>query len=329
METLQLWLNGFAVAIQPQNLLFAFIGALLGTLVGLLPGLGAAGTIAMLLPFTFNLDPIPSIIMLAAIFYGSNYGGTITSVLMNLPGETSSVITCIDGHQMAKQGRAGAALAIAAIGSFVGGTFSTLGLALVALPLANFALQIGAPEYFALMVLGTTLLSGLAGKSMLKAIIMGVLGLLLAGVGMDQTAGIPRYTLGRAELLDGVSFVSVAMGLFWIGEILENLERPARQVFHSKVPPPPPPAPGAPGMPGPPSGPPGGPPGPPGGAPGPPGGPPGPPGGAPSCANGTACSTTSETIAMAATRSTMNCTRRLRIGKPPAPLTVFPHQAPA
>ncbi len=235
MESFQLLLDGFRIALQPENLLFALIGCVIGTIIGVLPGIGSAGAIAILLPFTFSLPPIPAIIMLAAIFYGTNYGGTITSVLMNVPGEAASVITCVDGYQMAKKGRGGAALAIAAIGSFVGGTIATVGLVVAAPPLTSLALKVGAPEYFALMVLGTSLLTGLAGKSMTKALLMGLLGLVLAMVGMDPTAGVPRFTFGRAELLDGLSFVPVVMGLFGVGEILFNLENPVQEVFHSAV----------------------------------------------------------------------------------------------
>jgi putative tricarboxylic transport membrane protein len=173
--------------------------------------------------------------MLAAIFYGTNYGGTITSVLMNMPGEAASVVTCIDGYEMAKQGRAGAALAIAAIGSFIGGTVATVGLVLSAELLTRSALKIGAPEYFALLVLGMALLTGLAGKSFLKSVMMAILGLLLATVGMDPTAGTPRFTFGRLELLDGLSFVAVVMGLFGVGEILINLEERGRSVFQKQI----------------------------------------------------------------------------------------------
>ncbi|HZP96661.1 MAG TPA: tripartite tricarboxylate transporter permease [Candidatus Limnocylindria bacterium] len=235
MEALELLRNGFAVAIEPQNLLFAFIGCALGTAVGVLPGIGSAAAIAILLPVTFNLAPTPAIIMLAAIFYGTNYGGTITSVLMNMPGEAASVVTCMDGYEMAKRGRAGAALAIAAIGSFIGGTVATIGLVLSAELLTRSALQVGAPEYFALLVLGMALLTGLASKSFLKSVMMAVLGLLLATVGMDPTAGSPRFTFGRLELLDGLSFVPVVMGLFGIGEILINLEVQGRSVFQKRL----------------------------------------------------------------------------------------------
>ncbi len=235
METGQLLLNGFGVALQPENLIFALIGCLVGTVVGLLPGIGGAGAIAILLPFTFNLPATPAIIMLAAIFAGTNYGGTISSVLMNVPGEAATAITCIEGYQMAKNGRAGAALSVAAIGSFFGGTIAVIGLTVAAPPLTSLALMVGPPEYFALMVLGTSLLTGLAGKSMLKALLMGVTGLILAMVGMDPTAGTPRFTFGHLELLDGVSFVPVVMGLFGVGEILLNVENPAESVFRGIV----------------------------------------------------------------------------------------------
>jgi putative tricarboxylic transport membrane protein len=235
MDSFELLLSGLAIALQPENLLWAFIGCVLGTVVGVLPGLGSAGAIAILLPVTFTLEPIPAIIMLAAIFYGTNYGGTISSVLMNLPGEGSTVITCFDGYPMAKKGRGGAALAIAAIGSFVGGTIACIGLTFAALPLTSIAIKVGGPEYFALMVLGVSLLTGLSAGSMTKALLMGILGLLLATVGMDPTAGTPRFTFGYLELLEGINFVPVVMGLFGIGEILLNVEKMGAQVFHSKV----------------------------------------------------------------------------------------------
>ena len=225
METLQHLMLGFSVAMTPQNLVFATIGCVLGTLIGVLPGLGPAAGTALLIPITFKLEPTAAIIMLAAIYYGAMYGGTITSVLINVPGEAASVVTCLDGYEMAKQGRAGAALGIAAIGSFIGGTVATFGLVLVALPLARFALKFGPPEYFSLLLVGLSLVMGLAGKSLSKALMMGILGLLFSFVGIDPVEGAPRFTFGIAPLLDGVRFVPVVMGFFGIGEILLNAEK--------------------------------------------------------------------------------------------------------
>jgi putative tricarboxylic transport membrane protein len=216
---------GFSVAMTFQNLLFATIGCVLGTLIGVLPGLGPAAGTALLIPITFKLDPTAAIIMLAAIYYGAMYGGTITSVLINVPGEAASVVTCLDGYEMAKQGRAGAALGIAAIGSFFGGSVATFGLVILALPLARFALKFGPPEYFALLLVGLSLVMGLAGKSLAKALMMAILGLLFSSVGVDPVEGAPRFTFGIAPLLDGVRFVPVVMGFFGIGEILLNAEK--------------------------------------------------------------------------------------------------------
>lgn len=226
---------GFSVALTPQNLLFAFLGSMLGTMVGVLPGVGSAAAVAMLIPITYQLPPTPAIIMLAAISYGSQYGGTITSVLLNVPGEAASAITCLDGYQMAKQGRAGAALSIAAIGSFVGGTVGTIGLAVAAPPLARLAVQFGPVESFALMVLGISLLMGLGGKSISKALMMGMFGLLVGMVGIDPSQGSPRFTFGHTELMDGVGFVPVIMGLFGIGEVLLNAENPLKQALTGRV----------------------------------------------------------------------------------------------
>lgn len=216
---------GFGVALHPMNLLFATIGCILGTLIGVLPGLGPAAGTALLIPITFKLDPTAAIIMLAAIYYGAMYGGTITSVLINVPGEAASVVTCLDGYEMAKQGRAGAALGIAAVGSFIGGTVATFGLVLVALPLTRFALKFGPPEYFALLCVGLSLVMGLAGKSLIKALTMGIIGLMFSFVGVDPIEGAPRFTFGIAPLMDGIRFVPVVMGFFGIGEILINAER--------------------------------------------------------------------------------------------------------
>jgi putative tricarboxylic transport membrane protein len=220
MDTLNELLNGFAAALTWQNLIFAFLGCLLGTVIGVLPGIGPVAGVALLIPLTLNMDPTGSIIMLCAIFYGTAYGGTITSVLLNTPGEAASAITTIDGHAMTKMGKAGAALTIAAVGSFVGGTIATLGLVAAAKPLGELGLLVGPPEFFALMVVGISLLVALAGKSMVKALISGALGLLISMVGIDPVAGAPRFTFGMDRLLDGVSFVAVIVGVFGLSEIL-------------------------------------------------------------------------------------------------------------
>lgn len=235
MDTFQNLMLGFSVALTPQNLLFAFLGSLLGTLIGVLPGLGPAAGTALLIPLTFQLPPTSAIIMLAAIYYGSQYGGTITSVLLNVPGEAASAITCIEGYQMAKQGRAGAALSIAAIGSFIGSTLATVGLVVAAGPLTRVALEFGPAEFFGLMVLGISLVTGLASQSMIKALLMGVLGLLLAMVGMDPAEGSPRFTFDRMELLNGIGFIPVIMGLFGVGEVLLNAENALKPVFDTKM----------------------------------------------------------------------------------------------
>ena len=215
---------GFATALSPWNLLYAFVGCLLGTAVGVLPGLGPLATIAMLLPLTFSLPPVSALIMLSGIYYGAQYGGSTTAILINLPGESSSVVTAIDGYQMAKQGRAGQALATAALGSFFAGTVATVILALFAPPLANVALEFGPAEYFSLMVLGLVASVALASGSLLKAFTMIVLGLLLGLVGTDVETGTPRFTFDLPELADGLNFVALAMGVFGLGEIIRNLE---------------------------------------------------------------------------------------------------------
>jgi putative tricarboxylic transport membrane protein len=235
METLHHLLAGFEAALTFQNLAFALAGCVFGTLVGVLPGVGPAAGTAILIPLTFNLDPVGAIIMLSAIYYGAMYGGTITSVLLNVPGEAASVITCIDGYQMAKQGRGGAALGIAAIGSFIGGTFSVLALVVVAAPLAAMALRFGPPEFFALMLFGLCLVTGLAGRSLVAGIMMTVVGLLISLIGIDPTRGIPRFTFGMPELYDGVGFIPVVMGLFGIGEILATAEKPYREIVKTNL----------------------------------------------------------------------------------------------
>jgi TctA family transporter len=227
---------GFSVALSPANILYCFVGCLLGTLIGVLPGLGPLATIAILLPITFNLDPTSSLIMLAGIYYGAQYGGSTTSILVNLPGESSAVVTCLDGYQMARQGRAGPALAIAAIGSFFAGTVGTLMIVLFGPPLAAVALKFGAAENFSLMVLGLVMAVVLAHGSVLNAICMTLLGILFGLVGTDVNSGLERFTLGLPELADGISIVGVALGLFGIAEIIANLElKEKRELFTNKV----------------------------------------------------------------------------------------------
>jgi putative tricarboxylic transport membrane protein len=227
--------NGLVLAMHPDILMWALWGCLLGNLIGVLPGLGSAGTIAILLPLTFVLPPVPAIVMLAAIFYGSNYGGTITTILLNIPGEASSAITAIDGNPMAKQGRAGAALGIAAIGSFVGGTVATLALALWAPVLASVGLMMGPVERFALMVFALSLVTGLLGVNIIRGLVMVFFGLLVGTVGTDPTLGIPRFTFGRVELLDGLNFVAAVMGLFGLSEVLANTEQGVKGLIASSV----------------------------------------------------------------------------------------------
>jgi putative tricarboxylic transport membrane protein len=217
--------QGFAVALNPVNILYVFLGVLIGTVIGVLPGLGPTATIALLLPLTYEIEPHTAVILLAGIYYGSMYGGTITSVLLRLPGEAASVVTTFDGYEMAKQGRAGPALGIAAIGSFVGGVLAVVGLALLAPPLAALAVSFGPPEYVALTALGILLVTYLGTGSALKSLSMAALGLLLATVGQDPIEGTTRFTFGQVALFDGLDFVAVAMGLFGVGEILHSLER--------------------------------------------------------------------------------------------------------
>jgi len=218
--------TGFAVALTPANLGFCFLGALIGTLVGVLPGIAPITTIAILLPFTFALPPASSLIMLAGIFYGAQYGGSTTAILVNVPGESSAIVTCLDGHQMAKQGRAGPALAIAAIASFFAGTVATIVLATASVPMSWLALKFTAPEYFSLMVLGLTGAVVLASGAPGKAVAMVFVGLLLGLVGIDVNTGVPRMTFGIQELGDGIGFVPVAIGLFGIAELAIALGRP-------------------------------------------------------------------------------------------------------
>ena len=229
---------GFGVALSLQNILYCLIGALLGTLIGVLPGIGPVATIAMLLPITFTLPPTSALIMLAGIYYGAQYGGSTTAILVNIPGEATSVVTCLDGYQMARQGRAGAALGISAIGSFIAGSVATCAIALFAPPLAEVALKFGPAEYTSLMVLGLVGATVLAHGSLIKAIAMVLLGLLLGLVGTDVNSGVVRFDFGIAELTDGISIAAVAMGVFGFGEIITNLDQTSkveREVFVKKV----------------------------------------------------------------------------------------------
>lgn len=225
-------LNGFSIALSGTNLMFAFLGALLGTAVGVLPGLGPSATISILLPAMYGMNsPTTSIIFLAGIFYGAMYGGSTTSILLRLPGEAASVVTCIDGYEMAKKGRAGAALAIAAIGSFIAGTVGIVGLTFLAPPLAAFAIRFGPPEYFSMTLVGILLAVFLAGGSPAKGLIMLATGVLLANVGLDPISGADRFTFGFIQLQSGFDFITLAMGLFGLSEILLTLEKKVAAEF--------------------------------------------------------------------------------------------------
>jgi putative tricarboxylic transport membrane protein len=225
MDVIQNVAYGFQVALQPVNLFYCFIGTLIGTLVGVLPGLGPAAAIALLLPSTFHATPVSAIIMLAGIYYGAMYGGSTTSILVNIPGEAASVVTCIDGHKMALNGRAGKALGIAAFGSFIAGTFGVFALTLTAPILSGVALKFGPPEYFSMMIVGITVLTYLSSGSMVKSLMTAIAGLILGGIGMDAISGRYRFTYGMQILADGVGLVPLVMGLFGISEVLENLEK--------------------------------------------------------------------------------------------------------
>ncbi len=225
MQTIQFLLDGFAVALTWQNLLYCLIGCIWGTMVGVLPGLGPLAGMTLLLPLTYKLDPTGAVIMLAGIFYGAMYGGSTTSILVRIPGEAASVITCIDGYQMARQGRAGPALMVAAVGSFIGGSLSILGLMLFAPPLASVMLKVGPAAEFVLMVLALLIISFVSSAPPLKTLTMIVLGLIIATVGLDPLTAWPRFTYGLLDLADGISFVALAIGLFGVSEILLNLER--------------------------------------------------------------------------------------------------------
>src|SRR5213075_965905 len=236
MELLQNLALGFGVALHWNNVLYCLVGCLLGTLIGVLPGIGPIATISMLLPATFVLPPVSALIMLAGIYYGAQYGGSTTAILVNLPGEVSSVVTCLDGYQMARQGNAGKALGIAALGSFFAGSVATVLIAGFAPPLAEFALKFGPADYFSLMVLGLIAATVLAHGSLIKAIAMVILGLLLGLVGTDVNSGVARFSFGVSELSDGIGFVSVAMGVFGFAEIIANLEQKEhREIFTKKV----------------------------------------------------------------------------------------------
>jgi putative tricarboxylic transport membrane protein len=224
MEILTGLLHGFQVALTPMSLFMCVIGVVLGTVIGVMPGLGPSATIAMLLPLTFKLDPTGAMIMLAGIYYGAKYGGSTTSILLNVPGESSSVVTCIDGYQMARKGRAGPALGMAAIASFIAGTFGVVALMLVAPPLARMSLAFSAPEYFALMVFGLTMVVLLAGESLTKALLAMLVGLWIASMGTDLFTATSRFTFGQVELLGGIDFIIVAIGVFAIGEVIGNME---------------------------------------------------------------------------------------------------------
>ena len=226
MDLFQNLALGFSVAFSAVNMLYCFFGAVVGTLVGVLPGISPLNTVAMLLPFTFGMPPESALIMLAGIFYGAQYGGSTSAILVNVPGETSAVVTCLDGHQLAKQGKAGKALGIAAIGSFIAGTFATLLVAAISTPLAKLALRFNSPEYFSLMLLGLVAAVILGGGSPYKSILMVLFGVLCGLVGIDVNSGAARMTFGFPQLAEGMDFVPVVVGLFGVGEILSNLEKP-------------------------------------------------------------------------------------------------------
>lgn len=236
MEILNNLIIGFSVALKPACLLACFVGVFIGTLIGVLPGLGPTATLSLLLPVTFGMDPTTSIIMLAGIYYGAMYGGSTTSILVNIPGEVGSIVTCLDGYRMARQGRAGPALGIAAFGSFIGGTAGIIGLMLLAPLLARLALKFGPPEYFALMVFGLTMVTYLCRGSVIDGLIMTIAGIAMSTVGQDPISGSTRFTLGSITLMDGIGLVPAAMGFFGIGEILTNLEENIQQeVFATRI----------------------------------------------------------------------------------------------
>jgi len=236
MDVLQDLLFGFGVALQPMNLLYCLAGVLIGTLTGVLPGVGPAAALSLLLPVTFYVPPVSTIILLGGITYGAMYGGSTTSILVNIPGEAASVVTCLDGYQMARKGRAGAALGISAFGSFIAGTVTIFFLIFLAPTLASFALRFGPPEYFALMVLGLSIMVYLASGSIINALIMVCFGLILGCIGLDQMTGVPRFIYNSTTLMDGVGLVQVVIGLFGVSEVLINVEASfKREVFDTKV----------------------------------------------------------------------------------------------
>jgi putative tricarboxylic transport membrane protein len=236
MDVLDKVVLGFSVALAPNNLLYCFIGTVFGTLVGVLPGFGPVGAFSVLLPLTYKMEPASAIIMLAGVYYGAMYGGSTTSILVNIPGESASIVTCLDGYQMARQGRAGPALGIAAFGSFIGGTVGIVGLMFLAPVLGQAALSFGPPEFFGLTFLGLTLVSYLSRGSVTKALIMAILGLLAGSVGMDPISGAPRFTYGSTTLMDGVGLVPVAIGMFGVAEVLENIaSTSAVSIFKTKL----------------------------------------------------------------------------------------------
>ncbi len=224
MDVLHSLMHGFSIFFTPYNLWMAVVGCFFGTLVGVLPGLGASATIALLIPFTFGMNATAAMIMICSLYYGSKYGGSITSILINIPGENASVVTTFDGYQMALQGRAGAALGIAAIGSFIGGILGTFGLIFVAVPLAQFSLKFGPAEYFSLIIMGMLTIVFVGGKSITKSLMSGVIGISLGVVGSDIVQGAPRFVFGIPELMDGIDFVVVVMGIFGLGEVLVSAE---------------------------------------------------------------------------------------------------------
>ncbi|MDD5168902.1 MAG: tripartite tricarboxylate transporter permease [Syntrophales bacterium] len=236
MDIFHQLLMGFSVAMEPMNLLYCLMGCLIGTLVGVLPGLGPTAAMSLLLPVTFHITPVSAIIMLAGIYYGAMYGGSTTSVLVNIPGEAASVMTCLDGYQMARQGKAGRALGMCAMSSFIAGTVGIIGLTLIAPPLADVALKFGPPEYFALMCLGMVILTFLSSTSMTRSLMMACLGVIVGTIGTDSVSGTSRFTFGITELMDGVGLVPVVMGLFGISEMLINLEtKISRDIFKTSV----------------------------------------------------------------------------------------------
>jgi putative tricarboxylic transport membrane protein len=232
MDAIGHLISGFSTALAGTNLLSCFIGVLVGTLVGVLPGIGAVGTMAILLPITFSMGPIPAMIMLCGIFYGAQYGGSTTSILVNIPGEVGSIVTCLDGYQMAKQGRAGPALGISAIGSFIGGTLSIIGLILLTPTLAKLAIHFGPPELFSLVIFGLMMVTTIGKGSIIKSFVMMTLGLFVSTIGKESIKGFGRFTFESFTLSDGLGLVPVAVGMFGIAELLTNIEEmPERQVF--------------------------------------------------------------------------------------------------